>query len=333
MVHINKLAVRLLREAETHLDELGISLKRLSGGASVYDFGVEVPGSWEAAELFTRITLGDQGRLKLGAWRHSGHHAAGSVGQPGGFPPVSSVELFISQPLIACLASQIAGWQLGGGQSAVIGSGPARAAAAVSHDPYMAMTPYRDDVTEEGVVLCVQDTQLPGEAIAREAAEACGVPEELVYLAAAPSASIVGTVQVSARILEQCCHKMYEHGFSVSNVRACRGSAPIAPLVLDEVKAMGRINDAILYGGEAEFWLDAADEDVEEIADHLVSLHSSPCYGKAFGQIFEEAGRNFYRIDHEVHSAALVHLHNVRTGRSVQAGEINFSVLEKSFFS
>jgi hypothetical protein len=66
-------------------------------------------------------------------------------------------------------------------------------------------------------------------------------------------------------MVEEVCHKMHEKGFDVSKVINARGRTPIAPLVLDEVKAIGRINDAILYGGDAEFWVDATDEEIAAV--------------------------------------------------------------------
>lgn len=321
MIRINQRAVRLAQYVLEHQEVLGTASHRLECGAWVLDFGIHVPGTWEAAEIFTRLTLGDLGKVNLGTWRLDDQHT------------FAGVELFISDPQVACLGSQIAGWQLGDGEFATIGSGPARAAAVVEHDPYMKMTSYRDTYVDDGVVLCIQDTRLPGDEVASAVAEACGVGPEKVYLAAAPSASVTGSVQVAARMLEQCCHKMYTHGFSVSRAAFCRGRAPAAPVVFDEVKAMGRINDALLYAAEAEFWLDADDDEIRRLAPCLVSKTSSPCYGTPFGKIFEESGRNFYAIDHEVHSVAVVRLHSLRTGMSFQEGEIHSGVIEESFLA
>ena len=126
---------------------------------------------------------------------------------------------------------------------------------------------------------------------------------------------------------------MHEKGFDVSKVINARGRTPIAPLVLDEVKAIGRINDAILYGGDAEFWVDAADEEIAAVIEKLVSKTSSPYYPELFGVVFERAGRDFYQIDHDFHSIAKLQIHNVRTGRSFVAGEINFDVIRESFLN
>jgi methenyltetrahydromethanopterin cyclohydrolase len=102
---------------------------------------------------------------------------------------------------------------------------------------------------------------------------------------------------------------------------------------MDEVKAIGRINDAILYGGEAEFWVDATDEEIATVIESLVSKTSSPYYPELFGVVFERAGRDFYKIDHDFHSIAKLQIHNVRTGSSFVAGEINYDVIRESFLS
>jgi methenyltetrahydromethanopterin cyclohydrolase len=197
----------------------------------------------------------------------------------------------------------------------------------VEGDPYLEMTPYREEAEE--VVLCIQDTRLPDARMAKEIAEASGVSPDNVYLLAAPAACLVGSVQVSARIIEQVCHKMYENGFDVAKVVNSRGSAPVLPIVRDEVKSMGRINDAILYAGETEFWADAEDEEIARIVPKLTSKDSSPEYGKPFEEIFEEAGRDFYHIDHQVHSIGRIRIHSVRSGKSCTAGEYRHDIIER----
>lgn len=314
---INQLAVKVVKEIILREEEIGVKVIKMKCGATLIDMGLHVKGSNEAGILFTRVTLGDMATINLGTWKLNDDYSFGSV------------ELFVTEPLIACLGSQIAGWQLGTGEFATIGSGPARAQAAISTDYYLNMTPYRDRNDE--VVLCIQDIRYPDDAIALEVAKACKVLPEKVYLLIAPSASIAGGIQVSARMVEEVCHKMHAKGFDVSKVVNARGRTPIAPLVMDEVKAIGRINDAILYGGEAEFWVDATDEEISTVIEHLVSKTSSPYYPELFGVVFEKAGRDFYKIDHDFHSIAKLQIHNVRTGSSFVAGEINYDVIHESF--
>jgi len=316
---INQLAIKVVKEIIAHDDELGVKVVKMPCGATLIDMGLRAKGSFQAGLLYTRVTLGDMAIVNLGTWKLDNDFS------------FSSIELVVSEPLIACLASQIAGWQLGKGEFATIGSGPARAQGVISTDTYLDMTPYRDRNNE--VVLCIQDIRYPDNSIALEVAKACKVSPKNVYLLLAPSASIVGSIQVTARMVEEVCHKMHEKGFDVSKVINARGVAPIAPLVNDEVKAIGRINDAILYGGEAEFWVDAADEEIAAVIEKLVSKTSSPYYPELFADVFERAGRDFYKIDHDFHSIAKLQLHNVRTGKSFLAGEINYDVIRKSFLS
>lgn len=316
---INQLAVKVVKEIIDREEEIGAKVIKMQCGATLIDMGLQCKGSNEAGILFTRVTLGDMAIVNLGTWKLNDEYSFGSV------------EIFVTEPLIACLASQIAGWQLGVGEFATIGSGPARAQAVIPTDFYLNMTPYRDRNDE--VVLCIQDIRYPDDSIALEVAKACNVPAENVYLLIAPSASIAGGIQVSARMCEEVCHKMHAKGFDVSKVINARGRAPLAPLVMDEVKAIGRINDAILYGGEAEFWVDAADEEIASVIEKLVSKTSSPYYPELFGVVFERAGRDFYQIDHDFHCIAKLQIHNVRTGKSFVAGEINFDVIQESFLN
>src|SRR5271169_5455899 len=314
---INQMAVRLVKEIIARDEELGVKVVKMPCKATLIDMGLRAKGSYQAGLMFTRVTLGDMAIVNLGTWKLDEAYSFGSV------------ELFVTEPLIACLASQIAGWQLGKGEFATIGSGPARAQGVIATDTYLDMTPYRDRNDE--VVLCIQDIRYPDDSIALEVAKACKVKPQNVYLLLAPSASIVSCIQVTARMVEEVCHKMHEKGFEVSKVINARGVAPIAPLVNDEVKAIGRINDAILYGGEAEFWVDASDEEIAAVIEKLVSKTSSPYYPELFGDVFERAGRDFYKIDHDFHSIAKLQIHNVRTGQSFVAGEINYDVIKKSF--
>ncbi|WP_281069099.1 methenyltetrahydromethanopterin cyclohydrolase, partial [Clostridioides difficile] len=43
------------------------------------------------------------------------------------------------------------------------------------------------------------------------------------------------------------------------------------------------------------------------------------------------AGRDFFYVDHDVHSIGKIQIHNINTGKSFSSGEINYSALERSF--
>lgn len=317
MISLNKLAMNVVREILADPEALGCKVIQMDCGATLIDMGLNCRGSWKAALLFTRATIGDLGIVSLGEFRLNDSYS------------FSAVEVFVEQPLIACMGSQIAGWKLGEGEFATIGSGPARATAHVDSDWYFEMTDYKDDYHE--AVLCIQDVKYPDDQTALEVAKACKVKPEDTYLLIAPSTCIVGSVQVSARILEQTCHKMFEKGFHAGQIVMARGKAPIAPIVKDEMKAMGRINDALIYGSEVEVWVDAEDAAIAKTIHQLAGKTSSPCYGERFEDVFERAGRDFFYVDHDVHSLGKIQIHNVNSGRAFCAGEINYRALEESF--
>ena len=107
---INQLAVKVVKEIIAREEEIGVKVIKMKCGATLIDMGLQVKGSNEAGILFTRVTLGDMAIVNLGTWKLNDDYSFGSV------------ELFVTEPLIACLASQIAGWQLGSGEFATIGS-------------------------------------------------------------------------------------------------------------------------------------------------------------------------------------------------------------------
>ena len=112
---------------------------------------------------------------------------------------------------------------------------------------------------------------------------------------------MVASIQVSGRMLEQTCHKMFEKDLTRTDCDD-PGNRPIAPIVKDEMKSMGRINDALIYGSSVEIWVDASDEAIEKVDSGAGGQDFAPRYGQLFEDVFEKAGRDFFYVDHDVHS-------------------------------
>jgi methenyltetrahydromethanopterin cyclohydrolase len=72
------------------------------------------------------------------------------------------------------------------------------------------------------------------------------------------------------------------------------------------------------------------DESIAEIIQRVPS-QSSSAYGNPFLEIFEAAGRDFYKIDPLLFSPAQVVFQNIDTGRVHIAGTVNERVLRASF--
>jgi methenyltetrahydromethanopterin cyclohydrolase len=108
------------------------------------------------------------------------------------------------------------------------------------------------------------------------------------------------------------------------------GYCPIPPVGTDFEVAMARTNDAILYGGTVYLTVDYEDEAaLQKIINDAPSMASKD-YGKPFLQIFREADKDFYKIDHGLFAPALLMINNAKTGRTFKAGQINPKVLSQA---
>lgn len=319
MISLNQNAMSIVRQMIANRERLGCKLVTADCGAKLIDMGINCRGSWEAGLLYARVLLGDLGLVRLGRFPLSCDYT------------LSSVEIYTDDMPTACFGSQIAGWVIRDGDDVMVASGPGRALAAAESDQFIHAVDYRDSSSE--AVLCVQRDRYPSEALITCAAEACGVNTKDLYLLIAPDNCIVGSIQVASRFLEQAGHKLYSKGLDIGKVLHCRGSAPIAPVVKDPLKAMGRINDALVYGSELEIWIDADDCEIAKAIHQIVGKTSSPNYNELFQDIFVNCGGAFYLLDPDVNSIGRVQIHNVNTGRAFCAGEINYELLRRSFLS
>lgn len=318
MISLNENAMPMVHDLIARAEALGCRYFKLENGAHVVDMGVEMPGGWEAARLFTEINMAGLGTCRYRDYELSDRYSA------------PAVEVYCDNPLLGCLASQIAGYPLGSGDFAAIGSGPARAQAALEVDHCFQYTAYRDNHHE--VVIGVQANELPDEAMAEKVARECRVKPEDVYLLAHDTTCIVASVQVSARIMEQTINKMIAKGFDLDTIQFSRGLCVVAPVVEDDDDAMGKINDCLLYGGKSEFWVRWDDERIAEIIPKLVT-ESSRDYGTLFKDLFLAAERDFYKMDLDIHSPAEVTIYNMSTGNVFHAGKIRKDLMIKSLYN
>ena len=148
----------------------------------------------------------------------------------------------------------------------------------------------------------------------------------------APTASIAGGVQISARIIETGLHKMETLGFDVTRVVSAMGTAPLPPVAQNDLRAIGRTNDCILYGGQARYTIKAPDAELEKLAEQ-VPASASRDYGTPFYEIFQRYEGDFYKIDPLLFSPAEVWLTSTESGRTFHAGRLNPEVLQASLYT
>lgn len=295
--------------------ELRIAVHQLPGGARVIDAGVAVPGSLAAGRLLAELCMGGLGRIELVSLSIDGREWPG-------------VQIATEHPAAACMASQYAGWAIDLPGFFAMGSGPLRARARVERELF-AKLDYAEDAPRG--VLVLEGRALPTGATAEWVAARARLAAAGITLAVAPTASIAGGVQVAARVLETGLHKMDVIGFDVRRVRTAEGTAPIAPTAASDIEAVGRTNDAILYGGRARYTIDADDASLASLADRLPACTSSD-YGTPFSEIFRRYNHDFYKIDPNLFSPAEVWLTSAANGRTFHAGRLAPDVLRASLF-
>ncbi len=286
-----------------------------AAGERLVDLGAAAIGSLEAGRRLAEICMGGLGVVNLNT-------ASGIDRWP------LAVTVHSANPILACLASQYAGWTITDEPTGffALGSGPARALSR--KEELFKELGYADHYNIGALV--IEGDNPPPPALVRRVAADCGIaPSDLTVLYA-PTGSLAGTVQVVARVLEVALHKAHELHFPLANIIDGIGTAPISPPIPDFVKAMGRTNDAIIYGGRVELFVKGSDEAAQKLAEQLPS-RGSPAYGKPFAETFAEVEGDFYKIDPMLFSPAMVTVSNLDSGASFHAGELAPQIVDASF--
>lgn len=318
MVSVNLEAKKTVDYMIENADDIGIAVSKLENGSTILDCGVNVSGSFKAGELYTKICLGGLAEV--------GISIPGDLSENFAIP---SVKVKTNFPAISTLGAQKAGWSVSVGDFFALGSGPARALSLKPAETYEEID-YKDDA--DIAILTLEADKLPGEDVADNIASACGVKSEDVYLLVAPTSSLVGSIQIAGRVVENGTYKMLEFlKFDVKKVKHAAGIAPIAPVDPDGLKAMGKTNDAVLFGGRTYYYVESEEgDDIKTLAEQLPSS-SSEGYGKPFFDVFKEAEFDFYKIDKGMFAPAEVVINDMRTGETFKAGGVNVELLKKSF--
>jgi methenyltetrahydromethanopterin cyclohydrolase len=312
---VNARAARIVDQIVANAAALRCAVSTGAGGERLVDLGANVAGGLEAGRLLGEVCMGGFGTVQITS-------SSGLPGWPLG------VVVHSSNPVIACLGSQYAGWTITEDASGffALGSGPARALSRVE-DLYKELG-YVDHHNTGALV--IEGDKAPPSTVAANIAAACGIAPAKLTILYAPTGSLAGTVQIAARVLEVSLHKAHALHFPLENIIDGYGVAPLAPPIPDFVKAMGRTNDAIIYGGRIQLFVKGSDADAKKLADALPSSTSSS-YGKPFAETFAEVGGDFYKIDAMLFSPAVVTVSNLDTGSSFQSGKLAADIVEASF--
>ena len=165
MISINRRAADIVQRMIDDAEALELAVVQLENGATVVDAGVKVPGSLAAGRLFAKVCLGGLAKIHLceldleGTWL------------PG-------VSVAVSHPVVACMASQYAGWAVKKDKFFAMGSGPAR--ALYRGEPLFEKLDYQDQA--DVAVLALEGRKLPPEGAAQKVADKCGVAPDHLFL-------------------------------------------------------------------------------------------------------------------------------------------------------
>lgn len=315
IISVNNLAWEVAQQLLDKQAFYGVHASRSPVGSLVIDAGVKVSGGFQAGRILTQLCMGGAGRAQLGFKKY------GDVTFP-------SITVSSDHPAIAALGSQFAGWRIKEPDGGIaICSGPARALALKPKEIFEEIG-YND--ISDSAVITLECNNLPSDALLEKVSGACKIKPENLIAVVAPTSSIAGLTQVTGRIVEVGIHKLRTLGLSPKTIKYACGYAPIPPLCKDFEVAMARTNDAILYGGSVYLSVDYDDEaKLQEIINKAPSKASKD-YGKPFLQIFREADKDFYKIDHGLFAPALLMINNAKTGRTFKAGQINPKVLTQA---
>ncbi len=317
IISVNRQAAELTAALRRDAAMLNLGFARGSLGEILIDAGAAWRGGVEAGLRIAEICLGGLGRVRL---------------VPNGATPNWPWTVAVSspQPVIACLGSQYAGWSLshGAGKDGffALGSGPARALA--QKEAVLKDIGYRDEA--DVATLVIESGRPPPPEVVESVARDCGVALSALTVIYAPTQSLAGGAQVVARVLEVALHKAHELKFPLDRIVDGMGAAPVSPPHPDFVVAMGRTNDAIIYGGRVQLFVTGPAADAKVLAEALPSSASRD-FGAPFAEIFRRFKGDFYAIDPMLFSPAEVIVTAIESGASFHFGTLHPELLDASF--
>ncbi len=327
MLNINNLALKIVEKIIANNDIYNAHIIKLNNGSTLVDMK---NSSWIGGKLVGEICLGGLGSVEFSSYNLDGHY-------------IPAVNVFTSHPIVACMASQLAGWSValkkdvekdGQIKKKVVfqslGSGPARAKSKVEIKLFEELN-YSDE--SDCAVIVFETNTLPNEEVMAIVSDKCKVSPSKTYAICAPTACLIGSIQVAARIVETGIHKLHEIKFPLHTIQNGFGTTTIAPIAKDDMEAMGRTNDSIIAAGQTYYTVSVEKEKENDLFEIIrkAPANTSSSYGKPFLELFKAVDFKFYDIDPGLFAPATYTITNVKTGNTVSVGKINHDLLKKSY--
>jgi len=322
-INLNKSALVIFRKMCDAADKYAVTVEETELGATLVDAGINAEGGYLAGEIITEICL-------------AGYGTANIIPIQYGDVILPSVLVKTDYPALSTLGSQFAGWQVKVEDFSAIASGPARALALKPKSLYLKLNHNEES---DSAVIVLETEKKPPESVIQFIADKCKILPKNLFLVMFSTTSLAGATQVSGRVVETGLHKLERVGLDPLIVKHAFGYAPIVPLHPVAGDAMGRTNDAILYGGVTNYTVNFEDEkELERIVQQAPSSSSKmiqearalAAKSPKFLDIFKEAGFDFYKIDTNIFAPAVVSINNMKTGKTFSAGNIDVEIIKGS---
>jgi methenyltetrahydromethanopterin cyclohydrolase len=323
---INDLALELVNEIIEKQGYYGAKVDKLENGSTVINMK---NATWDGGKLVGEICMGGLGNVDFSSYNLDGHY-------------LPSVNVRTSYPIISCMASQLAGWNVKLKKEVEkngeikkkkvfesLGSGPARAQSRV--EKIFEEIEYEDE--SESAVIVFETSKAPNDEVMEIVANKSNVDTQNTYAIYAPTACLTGSIQVAARIVETGIHKLHEIKFPIDIIQDGYGTTTVAPIAKDDFQAMGRTNDSIIAGGMTYYTIKVEKEKEKEIFEQLehAPANQSSSYGKPFLDIFKEVDYKFYDIDPGLFAPATYTVTNLKTGNTFSTGLVDLNLLKESY--
>ena len=314
MISVNRAADALVQKLCNNVDGYGLAVSKTESGATLIDAGIEAKGGFAAGKIITEICMGGCGKANV-LMKEYDHLE------------LPTIFVHTDHPAIATLGSQFAGWQIKSHGFFALGSGPARALALKPKEVYEKIH-YKDRANNATIVL--ETGKKPPEELIKKLASECKIAPNRLAIILTPTTSIAGSTQISGRIVETGMHRLTKLGLDPTSIIHAWGYAPIMPVHPEFAEAMGRTNDAIMYGGVTYYALSGNDDEKLKAIVCKASSSASKHYGKPFKEILREANNDFYHIDSNLFAPAVLVMNNLETGTVFRTGETNIRALKRS---
>ncbi|UOY09876.1 methenyltetrahydromethanopterin cyclohydrolase [Methanonatronarchaeum sp. AMET6-2] len=296
-MNVNETTISIIEEMIAWSEETNIKVKEI-GDAVLLDCS---EGGYDAGALYSMACQG-------------GLATTGFTETEVGDYTLPATQNYTDNPLTACIDCQKASVNLGG----AIASGPAKLLLGECNTHRTENSDY--------AVIALETNQTPTKEEINEFASRCGVQNKCLYIITAPTNSQVGAIQISARAIETALFKLDRLDYDLSKIKNAFSVTPIPPTAETQEEAMGRTNDAIIYGGKVHLTTEEYDPIFEKIPSN-----QSKNYGKSMIEAYMDADREFHKIDQDFFAPAEITVNSLDDGKLRKHGEINTNKMIDSF--